>query len=258
MGGTRTPGYTAPVSVGLLLIIIVASYTVVRIGALALELTGTEQGSARFQALSAFTNSGFTTRESEEVVTHPIRRRIIAILIVLGNAGMVTTIGTFASSMMEGDVKRIALNVGVIAVGLFVLSRLARWRRLSQRLGEGVQRWLARRYDFDAPTAEGLLRLGRGFRLARLVLHPQSPAAGHQLKDLNLKEKQVQVLAIEREGSYLPVPGGDATLQPGDRLIVYGKQSTVNRAFHPDATVPIKVSTPAARPPPGPAPTDST
>jgi hypothetical protein len=52
----------------LLLIIVTASYLVIRIGALALELTGFESERASFQALSAFTNSGFTTRESEEVV----------------------------------------------------------------------------------------------------------------------------------------------------------------------------------------------
>jgi hypothetical protein len=50
--------------------------------------------SARFQARSAFSGSGFTTTESESVVSHPVRRRIIMLLMLLGNAGLVTMIAT--------------------------------------------------------------------------------------------------------------------------------------------------------------------
>ena len=51
----------------LLLIFIAVSFIVVRIGAAALELTGLSWDQAKFQALSAFTNAGFTTRESEQI-----------------------------------------------------------------------------------------------------------------------------------------------------------------------------------------------
>lgn len=71
-------------SVVLLLAIVAASLVCVRTGAVALERTGIGPEKARFQALSAFTNTGFTTREAEEITRFPIRRKIIAILIVLG------------------------------------------------------------------------------------------------------------------------------------------------------------------------------
>ncbi len=83
-------------TVALLLLAIIVSFIVVRIGATALELTGLSWERAKFQALSAFTNAGFTTQESEEIVRHPLRRRIVSYLIVLGNAGLVATIGSFA------------------------------------------------------------------------------------------------------------------------------------------------------------------
>src|SRR4030042_6230482 len=77
-----------------LLIIVILSIIVIRIGAIALELTGLSAEIASFQAQSAFSGVGFTTLESEAIVTHPVRRRIIRILILLGSAGVTTSMAT--------------------------------------------------------------------------------------------------------------------------------------------------------------------
>ena len=82
---------------GILLIAILISFVVVRIGGFALQLTGMESNVARFQALSAFTGTGFTTTEAERVVQHRTKRRIVTILIILGNAGLVTIIATLVA-----------------------------------------------------------------------------------------------------------------------------------------------------------------
>ena len=62
------------------LIILAISLTTVRIGAIALELTGLSYEVAAFQAQSAFSGAGFTTSESENIVAHAVRRKIIRIL----------------------------------------------------------------------------------------------------------------------------------------------------------------------------------
>ena len=77
--------------------VILLSVLIVRAGAIALRLTGLDEKTANFQALSAFTRAGFTTRESESVVSHPQRRTIVSWLIVLGNAGIVAVIVTGTS-----------------------------------------------------------------------------------------------------------------------------------------------------------------
>jgi hypothetical protein len=56
------------------------SLLVTRIATEALALTGLSRTSASFQARSAFTGSGFTTQESEAVVQHPVRRRIVVLV----------------------------------------------------------------------------------------------------------------------------------------------------------------------------------
>ena len=86
-------------SVMLFIIVLVASFTIVRIGAVAFQLTGLEWSLAKFQALSCFSGTGFTTRESELITGHPQRRKIATFLIVLGNAGLVTMIASVASAL---------------------------------------------------------------------------------------------------------------------------------------------------------------
>ena len=86
---------------GILLIAILISFIVVRIGGFALQLTGMESNVARFQALSAFTGTGFTTTEAERVVQHRTKRRIVTILIILGNAGLVTIIATLVATFTQ-------------------------------------------------------------------------------------------------------------------------------------------------------------
>jgi len=71
-----------------LLVIITVSLIVIRMGAVALSMTGISEDMAVFQAQSAFSGVGFTTKESESVVNHPVRRRIIRLLMLMGNAGI--------------------------------------------------------------------------------------------------------------------------------------------------------------------------
>ena len=56
------------------LLVILFSFLVVRTGAIALMMTGLEREKANFQALSAFSRAGFTTREAEIVIVMEICR----------------------------------------------------------------------------------------------------------------------------------------------------------------------------------------
>jgi hypothetical protein len=102
---------------------ITISFLPARVRAVALELTRLEKSKARFQALSAFTGTGFTTRESEMIVAHPQRRKIITILMVLGNAGIISVIATLVLSLVSsrGALKPSVTLFGIILFALFFL-----------------------------------------------------------------------------------------------------------------------------------------
>ena len=60
----------------------------------ALIATGVPPEIAAFQARSAFSGAGFTTTEAENVVNHPLRRRIIATTMFVGSLGTPTLVVT--------------------------------------------------------------------------------------------------------------------------------------------------------------------
>jgi Trk-type K+ transport system membrane component len=80
------------------------SILITRVATIALTHTGLTKASAKFQARSAFSGAGFTTSESEMVVNHPVRRKIVMLLILLGNAGLVTAVSSLILTFVrQGD-----------------------------------------------------------------------------------------------------------------------------------------------------------
>jgi Trk-type K+ transport system membrane component len=82
----------------LLAAIVLIILAIVKLGAIAFQLTGMEPKMAMFQSLSAFTNTGFTTSAAEDVVRHRKRRVIATVLIIIGYIGIVGVIVTLVRS----------------------------------------------------------------------------------------------------------------------------------------------------------------
>ncbi len=222
-------------SVVILIIIVAASLICVRAGAIALELTGMERDKARFQALSAFTNTGFTTRETEEITNFPIRRKIVTVLIVLGHAGTVSVIATFATSLLQQEPLYTLMNLGIIILSLYLMYRLALWRGLTARMSEFFRRQLSKHYGLRQPSVEEMLKVNEGFGVVRLVIQEGSPLVGHPLAKLGLKTKKVQILSILRGEEAITVPGGEDFLLEGDVVICYGDMAAATSLFNTES-----------------------
>jgi hypothetical protein len=208
------------------LVVLLVSLLVARVGTVALTLTGMSREAARFQARSAFFGVGFTTGEAEAVVGHPVRRRIIMWLILLGNAGVVTTTGTLLISFAGGQDK--LRGVVVLAAGVVVLGALAMSRPVDRVLTRGIRRALRRWTDLDVRDYAGLLELGDGYTVAELEVEDSDWIAGHELGDLTLRDAGVVVLGIHRpQADYVGAPEPTTTVHPGDVLTVYGLQERV-------------------------------
>lgn len=128
------------------LIVLTLSLLVNRIATAALALTGLSRQAAQFQARSAFTGVGFTTNEAELITTHPVRRRIVMLLMLLGNIGIVTSISSLLLTFIntEGTLQSL-LRLLILGIGLLVLWVLATspWidRYLSRVIDWALRRW---------------------------------------------------------------------------------------------------------------------
>ncbi len=220
----------------LLLAVVLASYVGVRAGAVALELTGMSPEKARFQALSAFTNTGFTTTDAEDVVSVPIRRKIISFLIILGHAGTVSVMATLATSLLQRDFYHFSLNVLILAAALFGFYRLAQSQGITSRMSRLLRRWIRRRYHIEVPAVDELLNIAEGFGVVRVTLDAQSPFLGKPLRELDLKARKIQILSISRSGEVTAVPKGDSILEPGDQVICYGSVSAIEESLRSVST----------------------
>jgi hypothetical protein len=207
------------------IVVVLVSLIVARVGTVALALTGMSRESARFQARSAFFGVGFTTAEAESVVGHPVRRRIIMWLILLGNAGVVTTMGTLLISFAGGGNR--LTTIVVLVAGIVVLAALAASRPVDAAMNRAIQGALQRWTDLEVRDWAGLLELEGGYTIAELEVEAQDWIAGRALADLTLRDEGLVVLGIHRGGGYVGTPDGDNVIKPGDVLTVYGREDHV-------------------------------
>jgi hypothetical protein len=205
---------------------------IVRAGAIALMMTGMNYEKARFQALSAFTGTGFTTREAERVVNDSRRRKIVSWLMIFGNAGIVTVIITTTSSFAKAQGLEIGLNALVLLVGLGAILAVARHAPWVRRW-EGFVRMRLARYSIfedDTPIDE-LLHVTEGFGVLRIQMRDGSPFVGQSLAEINAEPDDSLILGIERNGQWFAMPRPDTRLQTRDRVVVYGKLRELTKHF---------------------------
>lgn len=207
-----------------LLAAVTVSILVSRIATQALRLTGLSHEAARFQARSALTGTGFTTQEAERVVDHPVRRRILMVLMVLQSAGLVTIVSTSVLSFVDTDNTRDLLLRGtILLVGLTCLWLLARSRWVEGVLSRVIDWTLERFSDLEVSDFVKLLGLEDGYTIASMRVTADSWLEGRTLVELDLPDEGVLVLGIQKEdGSYLGAPRGRYPVQRGDTLVLYG------------------------------------
>lgn len=214
-----------------LIVIFCFIYVFVTAGAVAYELTGMDRTSARFQALSAFTGTGFTTTESRKALATPLRRRITTWLIVTGWVSGVSVVAALIEAVDVATVTHAARNFG-IGVGFLVVAwYVFRWRGYDLMLMDVLRRYLVPRLTQVEVPQEALFQYQRGFGIARIEVPPDSTCIGRTLRELHLPEHQLQILLIEHEDQTVAVPGADERLHEGAHLVVFGRLSRIERVF---------------------------
>ena len=202
------------------------SLLITRFATLTLQVTGMSRDSARFQARSALTGSGFTTSESESVVNHPVRRRVIMRLMLIGSAGIVTVIASLILSFRHGSAGDQLTRAGVLVGGLGALWGISRLDWADRHLTSLIARFLRSR-GLEARDYARLLDLSGDYGVAELKVQDNDWVADRALGELRLRDEGVVVLGIQRGNCYRGVPGPDTCIAAGDTLVVYGRAERI-------------------------------
>ena len=216
------------IAIGSLLVVVALSLLVTRVATVILVATGMSRATARFQARSAFTGSGFTTRESEEVVSHPVRRRVVMTLMLLGNAGIVAVASSLIIGFRSGGHTQ-WMTILELIVGLGVLLAMARSAWVDRRLTRMIRRLLDRHTDLATRDLASLLDLTGHYAVGELHLEEGDWVVERPMGDLRLRDEGVAVLGVTRaDGSHLGVPGDWTVLGAGDTVVIYGRAEALD------------------------------
>jgi len=228
----------------LFITVLVVSFIVVRIGAIAFQLTGLEWSMAKFQALSCFTSTGFTTKEAELVTGDKQRRRIASALIIFGHAGLVTMIATLANSLRASTAleNKLAtpilpfrlpsslvplINLLVILVAVYIIYRLFTNTKFVRKLTNALRKRIIRREIFKPVSFEELLLATGGYGVSRVAVCAGSPVLDKMILKSELREHDITILAIVRDGETIPNPEASKKILLGDELICFGKLQNI-------------------------------
>ena len=227
----------------LFIMIIIISFIIVRIGAIAFELTGLEWSLAKFQALSCFTGTGFTTKESELITGNLQRRHIASVLIVLGHTGLVTLIATFANSLRTDTIiPKFTIpflhsvlpthllpwiNFTIISVGIYIIYKIFTNTRIAGKLTDVLRSHIVKKEIVKPVSFEELVVVTGGYGISQIEICKESPILEKTLLDSRLKEFDILVLAVERGEQIISNPSADAKILLGDTLICFGKLKNI-------------------------------
>ena len=211
-----------------LLVIVFFSLLINRIATVALTFTGLSREMAQFQARSAFTTVGFTTTESESVVGHPVRRRIIMLLMLVGNAGFVGVIATSLVSATSDSSYGLFGKLGALAMGLGALWIFGSSKWIDARLFTIISSALKQFTHLEVHDFQELLRMGEGFSVTEVKVEEEDWLVGQRLDELRLSDAGVNVLGINRStGEYVGTPVGNTYIRRGDKILVYGARERI-------------------------------
>ncbi|MDF9795244.1 K+/H+ antiporter YhaU regulatory subunit KhtT [Catalinimonas alkaloidigena] len=217
-------------SVLTLIIIISISILVTRFATMSLIHTGLSEQTARFQARSAFTGVGFTTRESERIVAHPVRRRIIMVLMLLGNVGIVSVLATLVLTFVDDQagasewLEKMATLIG----GLGLIWGLSKSKWVDRGLSRWINHLLNKYTDIKVRDYAGILHLSGEYEITEMLVDSKHWMTDKPLRVLNLRQEGLNLIGVEREDrTYVGLPNGDTVIREGDTLILYGRESAL-------------------------------
>ncbi len=213
-------------------LVIILSLLIVWAGGIALAMTGMDEKKARFQALSAFTRTGFTTKEAELITKNPRRRTIITWLMVLGNAGIITVIVTATSSLASTtNGPALAIGIALLIVIVVLTYLIAKYTPLVKIWRRFIEKKFVDSEFFEEGVSEDLLHLSEGYGLIKIFVTGSSPLIGHTLSEANMLENGFWVVGIERGKDWISLPRSREKITEKDRLIVYGNIDQLKSLF---------------------------
>lgn len=202
---------------------------IIEITALVFKVTGLDIEKARFQVISILTHTGFTTRESEFIAQHPLRRKIASYLMVVSYFAQATFISIFFHIIK--DRQTLYSFIWIVVIITFVLIYLLRNRYILAKFDSLIEKYISKQFIINKKhrTVEEVLKLDSDFGVYEIIIEEKSFLCGISLNEARLRDRYIQILNIDRGSHMITFPQADFIIQPADKLVVYGKMIEIKQ-----------------------------
>ena len=218
-------------------LIILLYWVITELFTIFFRFTGLPDEKARFQVISLLTGCGFTTRESEMMLTNRRRRRLARITMLFGYVFNITIVTAFINVFLslkltqaESYLPVVLIPLGAVAI-IFVFIRVPAVRSWGDRLLEKLADRVIR--GETGNTVMPLDYIGKdSIALVTLKQIPEE-YRDRSLSELGLRaETGILVMLVEPRGGKAEPAGADTVFHEGDKLTVFGDYAAICRTFH--------------------------
>lgn len=200
------------------------------------RLTGLPIEKARFQVISLLTSTGFTTKESEIITQHPVRRKLAAWLMIFSYASTATFISLLIKILGNIVINKESFGFTVGSVILFIIIvYFFQKSSMLEKLENKIEKFLMTSNKFvrflGGKTIVNV-SAKKGYGIYHIYLSSTSKLVGKSIKESGLKEIEVQILNIDKGDKLLNFPSPDYIFDKSDKLTVYGNIKNIKKTFN--------------------------
>ena len=192
--------------------IIIIYWVIIELFTFFFHLTGLTTDRARFQVISLLTGTGFTTRESELVLSSRRRRRLARVTMLFGYVFNITIVSAFINVFLSMKLSQVShhflgflIPLGTVAL-IFVLMRVPKIRaRIDSFFLRFADRIFNRTEDFNAVLLVD--NIGTESIVQVKLRHIPEEYRGLTLAETHLRaETGILVMLVERKGEKPAAP----------------------------------------------------
>lgn len=200
------------------------------------RFVGLPEEKARFQVTSLLTGCGFTTRESEMILSTKQRRRLARITMLFGYVFNITVVSAFINvflSLKEAEVGNYLIGILIPLAAVTLLILVTRIRPIHSWIDKILEKFVGTLIRSDTSNTIMLIdQIGHGTIAQVTIKTLPEEYRGVQLSETGLKEKRnILIMLVEHKDLSIEAPTAHTTFTEGDKLTVYGDYKTICRAF---------------------------
>ncbi len=217
-------------------VIVLIYWIILELFTLMFRITGLPDDKARFQVLSILTGAGFTTRESESIVSSRMRRRLAQGTMLFGYVFNVTIVSALVNvffSLKSAQVDTVFLGLAVPLVIAALVIHLIRTRAVRKRIDRILGRVAGRIMKQNKVNTILLMDYIGNDSIANVILKEVPESLKEKtLAESGLKtEHNILIMLIERDGIKPEKARAETVFKPGDTLTVFGQYREISRVF---------------------------